>query len=181
MTNLTTLTAALTPVRELYTGLIDDALSWQRETGRKPRTDPDHFALLCVAADAAGDAELSPTRWSRTTSFDLLRFHVPNWCALAGCMWPVQLPEVMWEWFDFLDESGRLHPASDPLCELRKPLFCYAGLDQRGVRLPSGAPRVVECECFLPYRETMELIREISPEGTDPLEPLRRLAGRPPS
>ena len=68
----------------------------------------------------------------------MLRCDVPNWCSLHGCLWPVELAEAMWEWFDFLAGTGRLDPASDPLAELRKPLLCYGGLDERGRLRPEG-------------------------------------------
>jgi hypothetical protein len=175
------LAEALTPVRDLYAELIGAAVAWQ--AGRERHTDPDHFALLCVGADSAWDPEATPTRWTRTGAYHLLRCDVPNWCSAGRCLQPAELPEAMWEWFDFLDETGRLHPGADPLCELRKPLLCYGGLDQRGRPLPKGAPSTVVCECFVPYRETSELLGELHRRavhcGTDPLDPLRRLVGRP--
>lgn len=181
MTNLITLAEALTPVREMYSELISAAVAWQ--AGRERRTDPDHFALICVGADRSRDDVVSPTRWSRTTVFHVLRCGIPSWCASSRCALPEALPEAMWEWFDFLDETGALHPASDPLGELRKPLLCYGWLDHRGRRLAADAPSPVACECLIPYRETVELLQELQRSaelrGTDPLDPLRRLAGRP--
>lgn len=86
-----------------------------------------------------------------------------------------------WQWFDFLHATGRLDPAGDPVAELRKPLICYGGLDQDGGPLPAGAPRQVECECFLPYRETTALLGELVARnewsGESPIGTLRRLLG----
>ena len=106
-----------------------------------------------MAADAGFGREVSPTRWTRTDVYHVLRCDIPNWCSLHSCLWPVELPEAMWEWFDFLADTGRLDPASDPLWELRKPLLCYGGLDEqrtaaagaddaahRGVRVPPALP-----------------------------------------
>lgn len=169
MAHLIPLADALGPIRDVYRHLLSAAASWQADRPR--RTDTDLFALICVAADAAPDAPgpgagraVAPTRWTRTDVYRLLRCDVPNWCSLHGCLWPVELVEAMWEWFDFLHETGRLEPGSDPLWELRKPLLCYGGLDHHG-RLraddPSGSGslrRLVECECHLPYRETARLL-----------------------
>lgn len=179
--HLIPLAQALTPIRDLYRNLVDEATAWQAD--RRRHADPDHFALICVGADRGYDGETAPTRWTRTGAYHVLRCDIPNWCSLNRCLWPRELPEAMWDWFDFLDETGRLDPASDPLGELRKPLLCYGGLDQRGRPLPAGALRTIECECFLPYRETAEilgeLLRQAEHHGTDPLDPLRRLVGRP--
>lgn len=112
---------------------------------------------------------------------------MPNWCSLHGCLWPVELAEAMWEWFDFLAGTGRLDPASDPVAELRKPLLCYGGLDEHGRRRAEGCPesrsgqRPVECECHLPYRETVRLLNRLGLQceyrGQSPLDVLRALVG----
>ena len=98
-------------------------------------------------------------------------------------MWPLDLVRVMWTWLDFLHDTGRLDPVSDPVAELRKPLICWGHLDQHGNELPAGAPPALPCECLLPYRETAELLGELVRQscrtGTDPLDPLRRAVGRP--
>lgn len=178
MTHLISLAEALTPVRELYAETIEAALAWQR--GRPRPTEPDHFVLLCVGADSSPDPALSPTCWTRTGAFAVLRRDVPNWCSTACCMWPAELPEAMWEWFEFLEETGRLAAGSDPLGELRKPLLCYGGLDQRGRRMPADAPSTIVCECFVPYREVAELMLELTMRrgrgGPDPVDVLRGLA-----
>jgi hypothetical protein len=179
MTHLIPLAEALGPIREVYGHLLTAAARWQ--DGRSRRTDPDHFALICVAADAGFGQEVSPTRWTRTDVYHVLRCDVPNWCSLHGCLWPVELAEAMWEWFDFLAGTGRLDPASDPLAELRKPLLCYGGLDERGRLRPEDAPRSVECECHLPYRETVQLVNRLGLQceyrGQSVLDVLRALVG----
>ena len=185
MTHLIPLADAVSPIRDVYQHLITEAVRWQ--DGRPRRTDPDQFALICVAADAGSCRTVSPTRWARTGVYHVLRCDVPNWCSLHRCLWPVELPEAMWEWLDFLAETGRLDPASDPLWELRKPLLCYGGLDERGWLRPEGSPgtgsgqRLVECECHLPYRETTELLNRLGLQceyrGQSPIDVLRALVG----
>jgi len=90
----------------------------------------------------------------------------------------------MWEWFDFLADTGRLDPASDPPAELRKPLLCYGGLDLRGRLRGPDAPAPVECECHLPYRETVQLLnrlgRQCEYSGQSPVDVLRALVGEGP-
>jgi hypothetical protein len=200
MTRLIPLADALGPIRDVYRHLLSAAVSWQADRPR--RTDPDLFALICVAADAAPDAPestagprcspgsdrtVAPTRWTRTGVHRALSCDIPHWCSLHGCPWPVELAEAMWEWFDFLHGTGRLHPGSDPLWELRKPLLCHGGLDQRGrlraddpARAPSGS-RLVECECHLPYRETVRLLNRLvlrcAHRGRTPADVLRALVG----
>ncbi len=174
------LAEALAPIRSTYRELVDAAVTWQ--AGRERHTAPDAFTLICLGADHGLD-DTRATRWTRTGVHHVMRCDIPNWCSLHRCLWPAQLAEAMWDWFDFLDETGRLDPASDPLCELRKPLLCYGGLDQRGRPLPEGAKSTVECECFLPYRETMEIFQKLARDaeysGRDVLDPLRQLVGRP--
>jgi hypothetical protein len=188
MTHLIPLSDALGPIRDVYRHLLVEAARWQ--DGRPCRTDPDQFALICVAADAGFGREVSPTRWTRTDVYHVLRCDIPNWCSLHSCLWPVELPEAMWEWFDFLDDTGRLDPASDPLWELRKPLLCYGGLDERGRLRPEGpvesrsGRRTVECECHVPYRETCQLLNRLGLQceyrGQTPLDVLRSLVGEGP-
>jgi hypothetical protein len=177
-TGLIDLSAAVAPVRERYRELIDAAIAWQHD--RERQTDPDHYALICAGAEH--DGEVTATRWTRTGTYGVVRCGIPNWCSSHRCLWPEEILHAVWDWFDFLHDTGRMEPGSDPVAELRKPLTCYGGLDQDGRPL-DGAPRQVECECFLPYRETTallnELVQQTERSGEDPLDPLRRAAGRP--
>lgn len=183
---LTELADAVAPLRARHRDLIEAAVSWLAE--RERAVEADHLALICAGTEYAGrydtDEEVQPTRWTRTGVYHVLRCDIPNWCSVERCRWPIELPEVMWSWFDFLHGTGRLDPASDPVAELRKPLCCYGWLDQDGNRLPSDAPRALPCECLLPYRETTELLDELVRQservGEDPLDRLRWLVGRPP-
>lgn len=175
------LSDAVAPVREQHRALIDAATEWQ--VGRDRQTDPDHFALICAGAADAWDDDVTPTRWTRMGVYHVMRCEIPNWCSAQRCLWPESLLEAMWEWFGFLHATGRLHRDSDPVAELRKPLACYGWLDQDGRKLSPDAPRAIECECFLPYRETAELltelVRQCEHSGEAPLDRLRSAVGRP--
>ena len=178
---LTELSDAVAPARERHRVLLEAACAWQ--AGRERTTDPDLFAMICAAADESWDRETTPTRWERTGVASIARCGIPNWCSRERCLWPEGHLEAMWSWFDFLHDTGRMDPRSDPLAELRKPLACYGDLDQDGRRLPSGAPRQVECECNLPYRETTALLNTLvlqcESSGEDPLDVLRYRIGTP--
>jgi hypothetical protein len=182
----TALAAAVAPARARHRELIDAAVEWLADRGRA--ADPDHLALICAGAEYADGfvdgEEVHPTRWTRLGVYHVLRCDIPNWCSMQGCRWPLELPQEMWSWFDFLHGTGRLDPASDPVAELRKPLACYGWLDQDGAPLPPDAQRWTACECLLPYRETTELLSELvrmsERFGEDPLDRLRWLVGRPP-
>ena len=182
MTHLIPLADALGPIRDVYRHLLTAAASWQADRPR--RTDPDFFALICVASDAGFGRQVSPTTWARTDVYHVLRCDIPNWCSLNGCLWPAEIAEAMWDWFDFLDGTGRLDPASDPLWELRKPLLCYGGLDGQGRTRADGAAAPAECECHLPYRETVRLLNRLGLQceqsGQSPVDVLRALVGEGP-
>jgi hypothetical protein len=182
---LTELSIAVAPARSRHRDLIGAAVDWLAGQGRT--VDPDHLALICAGVEYAGEFLAEPpltlTRWTRTGVYHMVRCDIPNWCSGERCTWPLELPQVMWAWFDFLHGTGRLDRASDPVAELRKPLACYGWLDQDGRALPPDAAREIPCECLLPYRETVELldelIRQSERSGEDPLDRLRWLVGRP--
>jgi hypothetical protein len=181
---LTELSTAVAPVRRRHRELIEQACAWP--TGREQQIDPDHFALICAGVDYAAEcapAEVPPNVWTRMSVYHLLRCDIPNWCSEQRCRWPEGLPQELWAWIDFLHGTGRLHPASDPVAELRKPLICCGWLDQDGRPLPSDAPQSIVCECMLPYRETaellFELVRQCERSGQDPVRSLRSAIGGP--
>lgn len=175
------LSTAVARERERHRELVDAAVA--RQAGRPRRTDPDLFALLCAAAEESPGDAVAPTRWTRTGVSRFLRSDLPNWCSRRRCLVPDGDVAALWEWFDFLHATGLLHPGSDPVAELRKPLCCAGELDQDGRPLPPGAPRDVECECWLPYRDGARLLGELAQEavgrGEDVLDALRRALGRP--
>lgn len=172
------ITAAVAPARAYHHAIVEAAAGWLAERGRV--TDPDHLALICAASGQDPPRML----WTRTTVFHALYCDIPAWCRDAGCQPPVELPQALWSWLDFLHDTARLAAGSDPIAELRKPLCCVGWLDLDGTPLPPGAPRSIPCECLLPYRETAELlddlIRQSERVGEDPLDRLRWLVGRHP-
>lgn len=172
------LATVVAPERQRHRALVEAAAAWQE--GRPRRTDPDLFTLLCAAAEESH--AMTPTRWTRTGTAHFLRCDLLNWCSARRCAWLDGTIPALWEWFDFLHDTGRFDPASDPVAELRKPLCCAGWLDQDGRPLPHDEPRQVECECFLPYREGALLLGALAQSavdrGEDVLDPLRRALGR---
>lgn len=159
MSELVPLATALSTIRSRYRPLIDEAGRWAAENGAP--VDAELFALIC--AGRSEDTDRDPIRgWTRAGVYRLLRIGIPNWCSLSRCRWPLEVVSATWRWFDFLQDTRRMDPASDPLWELRKPLICYGGLDFDGSPRPAEDPSPIPCECALPYRESVEhLNREL--------------------
>lgn len=169
MTHLAALPDAVAPAHIEHASIIDAAVEWCAATSRP--AEPDLFALLCAGA-AGSDGSGSQTSWTRERVFHLLRCDIPHWSSRNGVRWPVEIVEAMWTWFGFLAATGRLDADSDPVWELRKPLICYGGLDLRG-RLRSeddGGEQLIPCECFMPYRRTVELLRQLLEGATSTAE-----------
>lgn len=157
MSDLVPLVDALAPVRLRHEVLIDHAMSWC--AGRGAPADPDLFALVCAGVDPFDDEpEATPLVWTRVGVCALLRRGIPNWCACNRCLWPLEVVPTTWQWLDFLEQTGRLDPRSDPLWELRKPLICYGGLGFDGRPRPVEDCSPIPCECHLPYRLTAEYL-----------------------
>ena len=185
---LTELSVAVAPARSRHRELIGAAVELAGRAGPDGRSRS--LALICAGAEYAGElrrradevhADPLDPDWASTTCCAATS---RTGARCSGCPWPLELPQVMWAWFDFLHGTGRLDPASDPVAELRKPLACYGWLDQDGPPLPPGRRSgEIPCECLLPYRETTELlaelIRQSERSGEDPLDRLRWLVGRP--
>ena len=162
---LTELSDAVAPVRAHHRELIEAASSWLAERGRA--TDPDHLALVCAGAeyglDRPGRRRGAPDPVDQDGLLSRAALRHPELVLGQRCPWPLELPQVMWAWFDFLHGTGRLDPTSDPVAELRKPLACFGWLDQDGQPLPPDADRQIPCECLLPYRETDRAARRADP------------------
>ncbi|WP_028924450.1 hypothetical protein [Pseudonocardia acaciae] len=157
MPELIPLAAAVAPVRVRHCRLIDEAARWATERGTP--IGADLFALICAGADRFDDAGGDPMLcWTRTGVYRLLRIGIPNWSTVNGCIWPVEVVPAAWHWLDFLYDTRRMDPASDPLWELRKPLICYGGLDFDGRPRPEDERSPIPCECHLPYREAAEYL-----------------------
>jgi hypothetical protein len=157
MSDLVPLVNALVPVRLRHAVLIDHAAGWCAALGVP--ADPDLFALVCAGVDPFDDEpEASPLVWTRVGVCMLLLRGIPNWCTRNRCRWPLEVVPAAWQWLDFLEQTGRLDPRSDPLWELRKPLICYGGLGFDGRPRPGEDPSPIPCECHLPYRLTAEYL-----------------------
>jgi len=112
----------------------------------------DHVALWAAAAEdqgTYGDVDGVTGPWLRPGFHGFLWSTLRNWCTVAGCLWPADLPESLWRLYGFLADSGRLHPDSDPLPELRKVLVCSGGLGLDGLPNPGRSP--IPCECYRDY------------------------------
>jgi hypothetical protein len=103
----------------------------------------DHIALWAAVAEASGyrsdiDGVTAPWRASHMRDFFET---VAAWCTLAGCSPPADLAESLWHLYGFLATTGRLHPASDSLHELRAAVVVFAGFDRfRPVSPPPPEP-----------------------------------------
>jgi hypothetical protein len=91
-----------------------------------------------------------PGQWFRRELIHLLAIDIRNWCSMARCRVPRSLPQTLWTFLDFLADTGRLDPASDPVPELRKVLICYGGLGFDGLPREEGR-RLIRCECYRTY------------------------------
>jgi hypothetical protein len=142
---LVPLRQALAEQRRPHTEVIADAARWALARGKS--MDRDEVALICIAdAEQRRWQGIPPGQWFRPGVTHLLTIDIPNWCSLARCSIPRGLPETLWKFFDFLAETGRLDPASDPVPELRKTLLCYGGLGFDG--LPREGQSPIRCECY---------------------------------
>lgn len=158
MSRLVPLPQALAPVRDAHATLIEEACSWCG--GRGATIDPDLVALVLAGVRPFDDEDASFTLWTRIGVRALMRCGIPNWCSMHSTTWPVEVVVAIWRWLDFLYDTGRMDPRSDPVWELRKPLICYGGLDFDGVRRPTGDPSPIPCECYLPYRESADHLND---------------------
>ncbi|WP_156934816.1 hypothetical protein [Pseudonocardia spinosispora] len=155
---------AVAPTRDRHEQVIAEALRWCAARGVP--ADADVFALICAGAESEGVGTGAPFVWTRVGVRALLSDGIASWCALAGVRdCSVEVVPSVWQWFDFLHDTGRFDPRSDPLWELRKPLICYGGLDFGGRPRPVDDPSPIPCECQLPYRETVGYLTALLNEG----------------
>lgn len=111
--------------------------------------DGDVLALVLAAKAWCRDEPV--THWRRLDVYQHLWADVWNWCSAHSTVLPVNVPEVLWLYFSYLDETNGFADGSDPIRELRKPLRCYGGLGPDGLPAKPGAPRP-RCVCKVPYR-----------------------------
>jgi hypothetical protein len=136
---------ALAEHRPQHKKVIAAAAQWALERGKA--LNRDEVALICVAdAERRRWQGTPPDQWFRPDITHLLSIDIPNWCSLARCRIPLGLPQTLWNFLEFLADTGRFDPASDPLPELRKVLVCYGGLGFDGVPREGRSP--IRCECY---------------------------------
>ena len=101
----------------------------------------DHLALWAAAVetlDGVSHIDGMTGPWRASVLPDFFE-KLAEWCAAAGCALPGTMGESLWHLFGFLAATGRLHPASDPLTELRAAVVVFATFD-RFRPIPSPPP-----------------------------------------
>jgi hypothetical protein len=111
--------------------------------------DRDVLALIVAAASNQLGYDPDDAVWTRGRVNHLLVCDTWNWCQMARCVYPEGVPEAVWVYLEFLADTDRLDPNSQPLDRLRDALRC-AGLGDDGQRLPDDAAEF-RCECHRPY------------------------------
>lgn len=132
---------AVAASRRRHRSLIAAAGLWALARGLP--LPADHVALWGAAAESAGrygDVDGLTGPWSAPDLEWFLGAIVGRWCAGAGCSVPADLPQSLWYLYGFLAATGRLHPASDPLPELRAALAVSTGYNRWRVPSPKPPP-----------------------------------------
>lgn len=141
---------AVREARTQHRTLLAAAAEWALANGCS--LDLDVAALI---VDATRRTPI--TRPTKVGVNDLLGSRCFNWCSLRRTLTPDRIPETLWVLLDFLYATDRVHPDSDPLEEVRKPLRCYCGLGDDGERRSDEeidrdrARDDWECDCFVEY------------------------------
>ena len=120
---------ALAAARRSHRRLIVAAGQWALTQGVS--LPADHVALWAAAADydgRFGDTDGLTGPWRASGLIDFLAT-IAGWCAMAGCPTPANLAESLWHLYGFLAATGRLHPGSDELVELRAALVVFGRSD----------------------------------------------------
>ena len=125
----TSLHDAVAEARRCHRALIAAAGEWALARGIP--LPPNHVALWAATAEECGYEANDPTTgpWRASYIPDFLAT-IANWCLLSGCLPPLDLPESLWHLYGFLADTGRLHPASDHLTELRAALVVFGPFDR---------------------------------------------------
>ena len=151
------LAGAVAPTSHRYREIIDASRRWS--ISQCCWLPPDLVALTIAAStlrdersDVITPDDAAPGGfWTRQTVNALLMRDLPEWCAVHGVSRPYAFPEALWRYFDFLVATGRLHPGSDPLEELRRPLRCYGQLGPSGRWEPDDINDPGPCVCYERY------------------------------
>ena len=127
---------AVADARRRHRPLIAAAGAWALSRGVP--LPADHIALWAAVVEDGGysstaDGINGPWRASHIAGF---LETIAAWCALAGCSPPVHLAESLWHLYGFLAATGRLHPESDALTELRAAVVVFCAIDDLPVISP---------------------------------------------
>ncbi|HEV3363322.1 MAG TPA: hypothetical protein VG795_04155 [Acidimicrobiia bacterium] len=126
--------------RRRHRGFIAAAAEWALAQGVS--LPADHIAVWAATGDDLGwpcnvDGFSGP--WRASDLPDLMA-SIATWCALVDCSAPGNLTESLWHLYGFLASTGRLHPASDSLPELRAALVVFSPFDRFGPASPPPEP-----------------------------------------
>lgn len=148
MSDLVPFGLAVASARRRHRSALTALRRWALSGG--VRLDVDLVALV-LEVDSERVRRHRDEGRTRYAVYWLMRGDIPNWCSIRRCLTPEDVPETIWHWLHYLDVTGGLGGADEPLGELLKPLLCYGGLDFAGRRRREGDTRkLVECECFEP-------------------------------
>jgi len=112
---------AVASSRRRHRSLIVAAGQWALAQGVS--LPADHVALWAAAGYATTGL------WRASALPDLIE-RIAEWCDRAGCSLPANFAESLWHLYGFLTDTGRLHPASDCLTELRASIVVFGALDR---------------------------------------------------
>ncbi|MGH9009708.1 MAG: hypothetical protein ACRDYF_07650 [Acidimicrobiia bacterium] len=121
---------AVASSRRQHRSLIAAAGEWALARGLS--LPADHVALWAANIDELGyasDVDGMTGPWRASALPDFLA-NVVDWCVVAGCALPAGFPESLWHLYGFLTNTGRLHPASDSLAELRASIVVFGTFDR---------------------------------------------------
>ena len=151
---LTSLATTVAPWRRRHRALLVELGSWALAQGRPVDLDVTAMLLAAWEEPPIGPADRTIGMWTRTGVTPLLGVDSFNWCSLGQVLHPEGVPEALWLLLGFLAASGRLDRASDSVEELRKPLYCYGGLDRdRSPSRRGRRARTLRVSCHLPRPE----------------------------
>jgi hypothetical protein len=121
---------AVAPSRRRHRSLIVAAGEWALARGVS--LPADHVALWAATVDELGcasDVHRMARPWRASALPDFMQ-KIADLCTMAGCFLPPHLAESLWHLYGFLASTGRLHPASDSLAELRASVVVFGSVDR---------------------------------------------------
>jgi hypothetical protein len=116
---------AVASSRRQHRSLIAAAGEWALARGMS--LPADHVALWAATGDELGcasDVDSLSGPW-RASILPHFLAEMSDWCVAAGCPLPANVAESLWHLYGFLASTGRLHPASDSLAELRASMVVF--------------------------------------------------------